>query len=942
MKKIFSKALALTLATLLLFSNIVIGTVAEDFNPAEMCPCVEPVISDEPYDVVAPTCGGLGYDLYICETCGGWVVKNYVPATGEHVYNIEEATCTEDQYCLECGEITAEAIGHNWVVDVKEETCTEDGYTTHTCLNCGESYVDSETAATGHDWKLVDSKDAGCYVDGYKNYVCGNCGEQKTEVLKAPMEHLFYEVDRIEATCTEGAYAIHVCNLCGEQLEVLEGPALGHDYVEYDGKAASCTEDGWAAYKECSRCGENDKEIISATGHTPAEPIIENEVGSDCTEAGSYDEVVYCSVCGEELSRETEVVKPKGHNHTGETVEENVVDATCTEGGSYDTVLYCVDCGAELIRTPGVTEALGHNYASKAFAATCIAPAYTVYTCTRCDDSYTEEEGEPDIQAHNGVVEGRVEATCTSEGSTGALTCTYCGKVLASAVVIPMKDHELVKTDAQAPTCTEIGWEAYEECVNCDYTTYEELAALGHEPGTTKGKVKPTCTEQGYTIHQCVVCGEDFFTDYVDALGHDYVDFEANPSDCINDGWYAYHECSRCGDSNYEVDPADGHSIEYVEAQASTCVDAGWEAYEYCTVCDYSTKVELDLADCIPAEAVVENEVAETCTTAGSYDLVVYCSVCNEELERETVVVEATGHVEADAVIENNVDPTCTEPGSYDLVIYCSVCGEELSRDTMVADATGHTEVVNAAIAPTETSIGWTEEVYCSVCGVILEEREPVDESVTFTYEATGINGVDQAVNSGYIFVDVYLNVNTEFARIYGVDLAMAYSNGVKYDSGVSGLFNTFSSNSYNDGSGVNVVKLTSDMGMTEGTKVLAQGSYHFATLKFKVNNDFSMQDACFDVILEECELSRDTTLENDVIVDYGVGTNINVTTLGDADNDGKITTDDANLLYEWFLAKKEYDIMYIFDMDKNGAINGDDFAYLRGAIVYDDAYLLV
>ena len=47
--------------------------------------------------------------------------------------------------------------------------------------------------------------------------------------------------------------------------------------------------------------------------HTPAEPVIENEVAATCTAAGSYDMVVYCTVCGEELSRETTVVPATGH-----------------------------------------------------------------------------------------------------------------------------------------------------------------------------------------------------------------------------------------------------------------------------------------------------------------------------------------------------------------------------------------------------------------------------------------------------------------------------------------------------------------------------------------------------------------------------------------------------------------------------------------------------
>ena len=33
---------------------------------------------------------------------------------------------------------------------------------------------------------------------------------------------------------------------------------------------------------------------------------------------------------------------------------------------------------------------------------------------------------------------------------------------------------------SKAPTCTEIGWDAYDTCSRCDYTTYVEIPALGH------------------------------------------------------------------------------------------------------------------------------------------------------------------------------------------------------------------------------------------------------------------------------------------------------------------------------------------------------------------------------------------------------------------------------------------------------------------------------
>ena len=47
--------------------------------------------------------------------------------------------------------------------------------------------------------------------------------------------------------------------------------------------------------------------------HTPGQAVVENEVAATCSTAGSCDEVVYCSDCGEELSREHKELPIAGH-----------------------------------------------------------------------------------------------------------------------------------------------------------------------------------------------------------------------------------------------------------------------------------------------------------------------------------------------------------------------------------------------------------------------------------------------------------------------------------------------------------------------------------------------------------------------------------------------------------------------------------------------------
>ena len=114
---------------------------------------------------------------------------------------------------------------------------------------------------------------------------------------------------------------------------------------------------------------------------------------------------------------------------------------------------------------------------------------------------------------------------------------------------------------------------------------------------------------------------------------------------------------------------------------------------------------------------------APTCQEGGYTTYV--CRAC-----KETVIgnlTGATGHTAGEAVEENRVEPTCTENGSYDSVVYCTVCESEISRETVTIGAVGHDLHDVIAKAPTCTEAGWNAYQVCrrEGCGYSTYQELP-------------------------------------------------------------------------------------------------------------------------------------------------------------------------------------------------------------------------
>ena len=222
------------------------------------------------------------------------------------------------------------------------------------------------------------------------------------------------------------------------------------------------------------------------------------------------------------------------------------------------------------------------------------------------------------------------------------------------------------------------------------------------------------------------------------ACEHAY-ELTSDTATCTVAGMKTY-TCRKCGDSYTEASPAKGHTpaaTGYENEVAATCTTEGsYDEVVRCSVCEAIISSEhktTEKAAHTPADAVRENEVAATCTTEGSYDEVVYCSVCNGEVSRTPKTSPAKGHTPKEAVRENEVAATCTEVGTYDEVVYCSVCNKELSRTGETTGKAAHTPA--AAVRENEVAATCTEDgsydevVYCSSCNEELSrEKKTIDK----------------------------------------------------------------------------------------------------------------------------------------------------------------------------------------------------------------------
>ena len=360
----------------------------------------------------------------------------------------------------------------------------------------------------------------------------------------------------------------NICSFCNTRA-----------YHEITGFERYNDDQHWVIHK-CPNCGESERTIFLGN------PISYHSGGTEtptCTTGKT------CTRCGTQygkLGHDWGAWQSRGNNSEHfRTCQRDGCDAVDTASCSGDSSATCIALGT-------CTTCGGQYYGAHAFPANqgwdSDAENHWV-SCTVCHEAKTKVGAHFFVQGNDSSCL-KSAATCVSP-PVYYTNCAYCYRKGTDTYVHPWyepdpNNHDLVHHDAKAPTCTEIGWNAYDACQRegCTYTTKVEIPALKHKLVHHDAKA-PTCTETG---------------------------------------WEEYDTCSRCDYTTKVELPALKHDLVHHDAKAPTCTEIGWNEYDTCSRCDYTTKVEIPA----PGHDYTEKVVKPTCGKGG-YTLHT-CKKCND------------------------------------------------------------------------------------------------------------------------------------------------------------------------------------------------------------------------------------------------------------------------------------------------------------------------
>ncbi|MGM9522968.1 MAG: S-layer homology domain-containing protein, partial [Faecousia sp.] len=586
--------------------------------------------------------------------------------------------------------------GHSYTETITAPTCTAQGYTTHTCIYCGDCYKDTYTAALGHNYSYKVTTTPTTSATGALTGTCGRCTATTTVTLpKLNTTDYSYSVVKA-ATCTAmgtGRYTWKTTTYGSFYFDVTLAK-IAHNYTTKV-TAPTCTEQGYTTHT-CAGCGDSYKDTYTAAlGHNYS-----YKVTTTPTTSATGALTGTCGRC----TATTTVTLPK--LNTTDYSYSVVKAATCTATGTGRYTWKTTTYGSFYFDVTIAKTA--HNYTATVTAPTCTAQGYTTHTCTGCGDSYKDT-----YTAALGHSYSYKVTTTPTTSATGVLTGTCSRCTATTTVTLPkLNTTDYSYSVVNAATCTATGTGRY----TWKTTTYGSfyfdvtLAKIAHNY-TTK-VTAPTCTEQGYTTHTCTACGDSYKDTYTAALGHSESAWIVDRNATCTASGSKHTECTRCGVvMQTETISAAGHS-DTTSVTAPTCTEKGFTTHT-CAVCgdSYQDTYTPELGHAWD-NGTVTTQPTETTEGVKTFA----CTRCGET---KTERIPMLGHTHQ--YTEQVTAPTCTEKGFTTHT--CAVCGDSY-QDTYTAELGHAWDNGTVTTQPTETTEG-VKTFTCTRCGETRTERIP-------------------------------------------------------------------------------------------------------------------------------------------------------------------------------------------------------------------------
>lgn len=219
--------------------------------------------------------------------------------------------------------------------------------------------------------------------------------------------------------------------------------------------------------------------------HVPSAPVSENRIEPSYENEGSYEAVVYCEICGKEMSRTLTAIEPLEPLETpvlteikneetavllrwepvpgakayrvlrreageswaaamtvGETTGTSLADGAAAHGTAYVYSVFCYDPELEEAASGydgaglSITRHIMPENLQNAAAPTCTEAGYSGdYICTECGETVSGHVIE--ALGHEEEIRNDRPASYTEGGYTGDVVCARCGALLREGSVLP-------------------------------------------------------------------------------------------------------------------------------------------------------------------------------------------------------------------------------------------------------------------------------------------------------------------------------------------------------------------------------------------------------------------------------------------------------------------------------------------------------------------------